>query len=152
MNENRGSFALKPVLAALTAAVLLLLIALHVSVLFTSQHGTVRCVLTSLFAILILLRPKPKAKTGKTPGPVLPSIAAGVGVACLVAGLIIPMRQLEWIGLLLVVFGGFAWTLPPILAGNLPWALFVLYWANPLPSEWVGALQMWMQRASVEGS
>lgn len=151
MNENRGSFALKPALAVLTAAALLLWIGLHVSDLFTSQHGTVRCVLTSLFAILILLRPKPKEKTRKASGPVLPSIVAGIGVACLVTGLIIPMRQLEWIGLLLVVFGGLAWTLPPILAGNLPWALFVLYWANPLPSQLFGALQIWMQRASVEG-
>jgi len=152
MNENRGSSTLKLAVAVMTTAVLLLWIVLHASVLFTSQHGTVRCVLTSLFAVLIFLRPKPESAPEKKSSPLLPMIAAGIGLVCLVGGLVIPMRQLEWIGLLFVVFGGLAWTLPPVLAGNLPWALFVLYWANPLPSQLFGALQIWMQRASVEGS
>ncbi len=152
MNKERGSSPLRLCLAALTVAVLLLWIGLHASILFTSQHGTVRCVLTSLFAVLILLRPKPKTDAVKTTWPLMPAIAAAVGLLCIITGLVFPIRQLEWIGLLLVVFGGLAWSLPSAFARDLRLALFVLYWANPLPSQWFGALQVWMQIASVEGS
>ncbi len=152
MNENRGTTTSKPILAALTLAVLLLWMGLHASILFTSQHGTVRCVLTSLFAVLILLRPKTKAKDAKTVSSLLTATVGGIGFVCVAVGLVGPIRQLEWIGILLLVFAGGAWTLPTRYARDLPWALFVLYWANPLPTQWFGLLQIGMQIASVEGS
>jgi len=142
----------KRTITLLAAAVLLLWMGLHARTLFMTQNGTIRCALTFFFAAMILMRPKP-VPGAAGPAPLWRfSAAAILGVACLVAGLIIPIRQLEWIGLLLIVFACLAWALPPTFARDLPLALVVLYWANPLPTPWFGLLQVWMQAASVAGS
>ena len=54
--------------------------------------------------------------------------------------------------MLLLLFSGLAWSLPPSFARDIPLAILVLYWINPLPSHLFGLLRIWMQAASVTGS
>lgn len=138
------------------AALPLLWVAFHAPQFYGSQHGGIRFSLTAVFALLILFRrqrptddPLPD-RTG--PHGAWLAAAAVLGTTAVVAGLIVPIRQVEWIGLLLVTYGCLAFTLPRPLARNLPAALFVFYWANPIPSALFGALQTGMQHASVQGA
>ncbi len=152
MNGNRGSSMLRRIVAATAAALLVLWMGLHAERLFSSQHGIIRFSLTTLFAVLILLRPKPKLQALGETSARISILAALAGAGCLVAGLILPIRLLEWVGLLLVVYACLSWALPSRFERDIPLSLIVLYWANPLPGQWFGKLQIWMQIASVEGS
>ncbi len=143
----------------LGAALPLLWVGFHAPRLYGSQDGSIRFSLTVVFALLILFRrqrPTDEKRPGitKSTGPrsACLAMAALLGAAAVVTGLIVPIRQVEWIGLLLVAYACLDFTLPRPIARNLPAALFVFYWANPLPSALFGALQTGMQQASVLGS
>jgi len=140
----------------LSSALLLLWMALNAQTLFGNQHGGIRFVLTTLFALLILLRPKPASGPDSPPAPrlspALTSAAAVAGTIAVVLGLMIPIRQMEWIGLLLLVYACLTAALPPAFTRDVPLALAVLYWASPLPHAIFGFLQTAMQTASVRGS
>ncbi len=138
------------------AALPLLWVVLHAPQLYGSQHGGIRFSLTAVFALLILFRrqrPTDVPEPGRTgPHGAWLATAAILGTAAVVAGLIVPIRQVEWVGLLLVAYACLAFTLPRPLVRNLPAALFVFYWANPLPSALFGVFQTGMQQASVQGT
>lgn len=141
------------------AALPLLWVVFDAPRLYGSQDGGIRFSLTVVFTLLILFRrqrpmdDEHPGRIGRTgPHGAWLATAALLGAAAVVTGLIVPIRQVEWIGLLLVAYACLAFTLPRPLARNLPAALFVFYWANPLPSALFGALQTGMQQASVLGS
>jgi len=142
----------------LGAALPLLWVVFHAPRLYGSQHGGIRFSLTAVFALLILFRRRPATDDGNSetdstgPRGAWLAGAAVFGTAAVVAGLIVPIRQVEWIGLLLVAYACLSFALPRPIARNLPAALFVFYWANPIPSPLFGALQTGMQQASVQGA
>lgn len=146
----------------LGAALPFLWVGIHAPRLIGSQDGGIRFSLTVVFALLILFRrqrptdDEPPGDTGSTastgPHGKWLATAAVLGAAAVVTGLIVPIRQVEWIGLLLVAYACLAFTLPRPITRNLPAALFVLYWVNPLPSALFGTLQTGMQQASVLGA
>ena len=65
MKQNQETPLAKRTVFVLAISVLLLWLGLHVQVLFSTQHGLIRCALTILFSILIAIRPKPKSHTPK---------------------------------------------------------------------------------------
>jgi exosortase/archaeosortase family protein len=132
------------------AALVLLWIGLHVRTLTATQNGWIRFGLTAFFSLLILLRP------ARAPAPrglddcVLPAVFCGVLLS--LTGLLFGVRQFEWLGLLLLLFGCLQWGLPPRHAAQVWRAMFLLYWAHPLPSRFFGWLQLRAQEGSVAGA
>ena len=166
MRKDNEYSITKVTLLTMTSAMLLLWIGLHYQTFFTTQNGFIRAVLSIIFAILILLRPKPvratrksPISTTKAPNPKQPeqnlssiTLAALAGTGCTAIGIIFNIHQMEWLGILLMACSGLLWALPSKFSRDIPLSLFVLYWANPLPSQIFGQLQIWMQIASVKGS
>ncbi len=152
MKQNQDTPLAKRTVFVLAVSVILLWLGLNANTLCSTQHGFIRCTLTLLFAVLIAIRPKPTNTVQKQQPLWLPTTAALFGVICLISGLIIPILQLEWIGLLLLLFACLTWALPSRFSKDIPLALLVLYWITPLPSPWFGNLQIGMQIASVRGS
>ena len=130
--------------------------ALNAPVLYSSQHGGIRFSLTILFSLLILLRPKPDPEEGTSrpghPAPAWTVVMALAGTSAIILGLIIPIRLLEWIGILSLTYTCLSVALPAAYALDLPLALLVLFWANPLPDSVFTFLQSAMQTASVNGA
>ena len=62
----------------------------------------IRLVLGSLLSILILLRPKPGGPYGPVPGWLLWGTSIG-GVVMAQGGIIIPVHQLHWLGIIFVI-------------------------------------------------
>ncbi len=104
-----------------------------------------------------LLASKPSAGRRSRPGlfdryPIGLPILAVAAALLSVVGLIIPVRQFEWLGLVLLLFAAVRWALPSCYRWNIIKALFLFYWVHPLPGQVFGPFEMWMQRVSVLGS
>lgn len=67
-----------------------------------------------------------------------------------ILGMIIPIHQAEWLGMLLIVYASLAWALPRRYGKDLILALFLIYWIHPLPSQIFGPFQLAMQSLSVK--
>ncbi len=80
--------------------------------------------------------------------PILAAVAALLSVL----GLIVPVRQFEWLGLVLLLYAAIRWALPTHYRWNILKAFFLFYWIHPLPGQVFGPFEMWMQRLSVIGS
>lgn len=104
-----------------------------------------------------LLASKPPAGRRSRPGffdqrPIgLPILALGAALLSVV-GLIVPVRQFEWLGLVLLLYAAVRWALPTHYRWNILKAFFLFYWIHPLPAQIFGPFEMWMQRVSVLGS
>ncbi len=121
--------------------------------LTSEQSGWIRFALTLGFAVLIVARPKP----GRAGAPIYgdahePVLTAVIGTALALAGLILHIRQAEWIGTLLMLWGCLRWALPTDYRRDLTMAILLLYWAHPLPGQIFGPLELAAQRASVRGA
>jgi exosortase/archaeosortase family protein len=152
MKQSQDISLPKRILMVLAGTVLALWMAAHATPLFGTQNGIIRSVLSILFAAVILLRPKQKTEASGDASLTGLVTAALLGVGCIIVGLIIPVRHLEWIGIILLLFACLRWALPTPFRRDILLALLVLYWVAPLPTPWFGRLQIWMQIASVEGS
>ena len=76
------------------------------------QNGFIRCSLSTVMAVLILIRPKPE--TAHAAAGHRPLIAAAVlGAMAVVGGIIVDVGQLEWLGLLAVLWACLRWCMPP---------------------------------------
>ncbi len=140
-----------PKRVVLLAAGLLAVVWLAVNVprMAGGPGGAVSITLGTLFAVLLCFRPKPH---GERPVVISGRALAGVGIAGLLAvvvGIVIPVHQLEWLGVLLVMFACLAWALPARYVRDIAIGLFILYWVHPLPSQVFGPLQLAMQQISV---
>ncbi|MBN2302496.1 MAG: archaeosortase/exosortase family protein, partial [Lentisphaerae bacterium] len=115
-----------------------------------TQNGLIRFVLGSVCALLVLVRPKPETEFKASFNA---SILIGItGVVFVVAGLIFGVNQFEWLGFLLVIIAFLLWSLPAAFSRDIWLAMFLLYWAHPLPNQVFGSLQLIMQKASTAGS
>ncbi|MBN1669424.1 MAG: archaeosortase/exosortase family protein [Kiritimatiellae bacterium] len=122
-----------------------------------SQHGTIRLVLGLGFALALLLRPKrgaPRAAAGEdgdSRSAAAARLAVG-GTLLKITGLVFGVNQLQWLGLIILLFACLRWALPPRYRRDLWLALLLLYWMHPLPGQVFGPLQLGMQRLSVAGA
>jgi exosortase/archaeosortase family protein len=135
---------------AAAAGLFLLWIGLHFETLTATQNGGIRFGLTAFFSLLILLRPARAPAPPALDDCVLPAVFCGILLS--MTGLLFGVRQFEWLGLLLLLFGCLQWGLPPGHAAQVWRALFLLYWAHPLPSRFFGWLQLRAQEWSVAGA
>jgi len=125
------------------------------------DDSLIRVVLVSIFAALILLRPKPERELHPEPGrfrfprlhgPAV-SLAMGIGGALLsLAGTIFGVHQFEWLGIILLLYACLRWALPEQFRRDVIIAVFLLYWMHPIPGQVFGKLQLWMQLMSVQGA
>ncbi len=125
------------------------------------DDGLIRVVLVSIFATLILFRPKPDRELDtESENPRIPRfhgaripLLLGVGGALLsVAGTIFGVHQFEWMGIILLLYACLRWSLPLQFRRDIAIAVFLLYWMHPIPGQIFGKLQLWMQLMSVQGA
>ena len=147
--KERGGWARAGVVLAATV-LFVLWVGLHVGDLTSTQNGWIRFGLTAFFSLLVLLRPNRRPVGRGLDDIVLPAVFCGVLLSA--SGLFLGIRQFEWLGLLLMLFGCLQWGLPERVAVNVWRALFLLYWAHPLPNRFFEWLQLAMQRLSVLGA
>ena len=123
----------------------------HLYALTATQNGLIRFFLAAALSLLILWRAKKKGEVSRAPAwVVLPSVLCGAALA--VAGIVFSIHQIEWIGIILMLYAGLRWGLPASHGPDVFRALFLLYWAHPLPGRLFGPLQLAMQKLSVLGS
>jgi len=144
---------IKRIVLIFAAGLLLTWIATHFRLLVGTQNGFLRFALTLTFSLLILWRPKQQVGSHVCPLPNWIIVTALVmGTAGAIGGLVFGIHQIEWLGLILLVLACLELALPPVYARDAALALFLLYWAHPLPSQVFGPLQLAMQRLSVRGA
>ncbi|OVE74381.1 hypothetical protein BVX94_00525, partial [bacterium B17] len=130
---------------------------INFSFLTNSQNGGIRFALTTLFALLILLRPKSESEEddpleGHSPMPMSWAVTAVAGVFLVLAGLVLRVHQVEWLGLLTLIYVSLRWIMPARASRDIFLSLFLLYWAHPMPSQVFAPLQFAMQKISVNVS
>jgi len=119
--------------------------------LFMTQNGAIRIGLATLFSLLLLLRPK-QATAQRDMRPWIVPISAALGAFLAVSGIVFSVNQAEWLGIILLLFACLSWSLPAASTRDTAGALFLLYWAHPIPGQLFGPMQLWMQSASVRGA
>lgn len=116
--------------------------------LAAGQNGILSFFLGSIFALALIFRPKPDDTGFKLPGWGLGLIGLG-GTLLAIPGMIIPIHQAQWLGILMIFYAALAWALPRRYAKDLILALFIIYWIHPLPGQVFGPIQLGMQALSV---
>ncbi len=101
-----------------------------------------------LFGLVLIFRSKIEENPRRLPGGVL-AVLALAGTILVIVGLMVPIHQFEWLGVLLLLYACLAWALPMRYSRDLFLALFIIYWVHPLPSQVFGPLQLKMQAISV---
>ncbi|MDA0578761.1 MAG: archaeosortase/exosortase family protein, partial [Verrucomicrobia bacterium] len=137
-------------LAAL--ALLAAWIAANFTRLTGEQHGAVRFVLGTLFAALILCRGKPPKASAPARRPLLLAMVGACGALAAIGGIVFKVYQVEWLGIVLLLYACLRWSLADRFAGDIARALVVLYWVHPLPAQIFGPLQLAMQQWSIAGA
>ncbi len=119
-----------------------------------NEDWILRFVLGTLFAPLIMFRPKRDGEGESSSALVssTPIIAAGVGVVLALAGIIFGVNQFEWLGIVLLLYACLAWALPAGYKRDVLLAVFILYWVHPLPGQIFGKFELAMQWMSVTGA
>lgn len=118
--------------------------------LAAGQNALIRIGLPAFFAAALALRAK-RGPSRPLPRLLVP-LAAGLGLPAAALGAAFGAHQMEWTGVLLMLFACLAWALPPACAPDAARALFLLYWAHPLPGRVFGAMELGLQSASVRGA
>lgn len=109
-------------------------------------HG----VLATVLAALLLLRsPRIEGAAARTNRPMA---AALLGLFLFIGGRIFSVNQIQWLGVIAMAFSCLSAGMPNRSATDLAKAVFILYWANPLPAGIFIPLQIFMQKASVAGA
>lgn len=147
-HDNRAT---RSVVAAAAGFLLALWVLTHIRQLTAAPDTLIRFVLTGVFALLIVLRPKPYQQAAPVKTWVV-LLAGLLGAGLHVAGIVFGIHQAEWIGMLAVLAACLGWALPGHYGRDATKALFLLYWAHPLPSQMLGVFQITMQQISVTGS
>lgn len=116
------------------------------------DNGLIVYCLGTILSLMILVRHKPREQVSEPPR--MARLAAlGVGGTFLaLCGIVFGVHQFEWLGIVLMLYACLRWSLPSRYGRDLLLALFVLYWANPLPTAIIGKMQLLMQHISVTGS
>ena len=141
------------------AALLLLVswLAAHAAALSAAQDAAIRFGLGAVFAGAIFLRSKPACGSWADASQdkrrdLLATALVLVGFGGALTGIVLRVNQMHWVGLLLVIYACFRWSLPRGWARDSALALLLLYWVHPLPGQLFGPLQFAMQKMSVLGT
>jgi exosortase/archaeosortase family protein len=137
------------VLLGVTAAYSLWVVA-NAADIGATENGILQVVLASVFAVTLVLRWKPEGVGVRRPWAM--AAAAAAGFPLFWVGLRFHVHQFEWIGLLLLFYAGLSWAMRPDAERDVRLAMFVLYWAHPVPAQVEGALQLAMQWLSIGGA
>jgi len=121
----------------------------NLSRLAAGQNGVLSFFLGSLFALALIFRPKLEGEGFKMSSWGL-GLTGATGTLLALLGMIIPIHQVEWLGILLILYASLAWALPKRHGKDLILALFLIYWIHPLPSQIFGPFQLSMQSLSVK--
>ncbi len=116
------------------------------------QNGTIRFFLGLFLALAILFRGKESGMAVRnwlSGRKRLTSVLAVLATLTCVVGLICEVGQLEWLGLLTLLFLCLNWALPDALGRRLFPSFLLLYWVHPLPSQVFGPMELGMQKISV---
>lgn len=117
------------------------------------QDGLIRFVLGLFFAVAILFRTRSMSEEPpRVPGFAVPALAVTGLLMVTVFGIVFEVRQLDWLGIILMLGGCLLWSLPPAKIRNILPSLLLLYWVHPLPGSVFGKFQLAMQKLSVKGS
>ncbi len=82
-----------------------------------------------------------------------PTVVGAVGSTVLAGiGIVLPVRQCQWCGVLGLMYACLRWALPSAYRADILRALGVLYWVNPLPGTVLRIVHLGMQRLSVQGA
>jgi len=142
-----------PQAAVLGAALVLFLVWLvpNFARLVQTQNGAIRLGLATLFSFLILFRRRPKVAEPSLPRWTV-LLSAAIGLPMAILGIVFDVHQVAWLGLVMVLFACLQWSLPRDFSRDVLRAVFLLYWAHPIPGQVFGPLQLAMQYASVNGT
>ncbi len=116
------------------------------------NDALIRFVLGILFFVLIVIRRKDPARIPFYLPRWIAPVVLIIGLIAALGGLVFKIHIIEWIGIILMLFGCSVWVAPPLFGPDLIIAFFVLFWMHPLPGQVFGWLQASMQRLSVLGS
>jgi len=150
MKSSPIYLALRIAVAALAVSLFAVWMMFHILDWLGVQNGLVRLLLGLSLGGWILLRRK--QESGRPASRAVVVLAVLLGLCLTVVGLVLRVRQLEWIGILGILYGCLRWALPPRCGPDLGLAFFLLYWVHPLPIRVFFAFQVWMQRMSVLGA
>ncbi len=148
---TRDNRATRSVVATAAGLLLGLWVFTHLRQLTSAPDTFIRFILTGVFAVLIVLRPKPD-RPARPVRTWIVLLSGLLGALAHITGIVFGIHQAEWLGLLAVAAACLGWSLPGHYARDAAKALFLLYWAHPLPSQVLGSLQITMQQISVTGS
>ena len=116
------------------------------------QDALITVVLGSIFALILMMRPKPETTSPRKGLTVLLVLGAVLFMLSVVIGHTVDVHQIQWLGMMLLVFVALKWAFPPRFGKDILFAVFVLYWIHPLPRQIFGPLQLQMQTWSVNGA
>ena len=116
------------------------------------QDALITVVLGSIFAFIIMMRAKPETPSTRKGLAVLFVLGAVLFMSSVVIGHVVDVHQIQWLGMMLLVFVALKWAFPPRFGKDILLAVFVLYWIHPLPRQIFGPLQLQMQTWSVNGA
>ncbi|MFT5240903.1 MAG: exosortase/archaeosortase family protein [Kiritimatiellia bacterium] len=116
------------------------------------QDALITVVLGSIFALILMMRFKPETKSTRKGLTVLLVLGALLFMSSVVIGHVVDVHQIQWLGMMLLVFVALKWAFPPRFGKDILAAIFVLYWIHPLPRQIFGPLQLQMQTWSVDGA
>lgn len=74
------------------------------------------------------------------------------GTILALTGIIFRIHQLEWLGIIIILYASLRWIMPAKYSRDILFSIFLLYWIHPLPAHIMGPFQLFMQRLSVSGS
>lgn len=139
-------------LVGLLVAAVYCIFAFFQSAALASPHDRLVFWSGTAFALLVLFRRNPSGAPLPPPASRRLATCAVTGTLLSLGGTVADVHQFQWLGLLQLVYAGLRWCLPDSHGRNLPAALFVLYWAHPLPANLFAAVRLAMQRLSVDGA
>lgn len=115
------------------------------------DDGFIRFVLGALFAILILLRQKSSEAEIVLPRWTVPALLIA-GTVFALAGIILRVNMVEWVGILFILFSAVIWVSPSRYTHDVIVAFVLLFCVHPLPGQIFTSVQHMMQVLSVWGS
>ncbi|MCK5850109.1 MAG: archaeosortase/exosortase family protein [Kiritimatiellae bacterium] len=112
------------------------------------EHGVIRLALGLVLSLIVIFRWKPWLVVGLD--SIWPVYVAGVaGMLFVVVGIIVPIRQIEWLGLIALLYACLRMGLPSAYSRDVLYGTFLMYWIHPLPGHIFNWIQLWMQTCSV---
>lgn len=141
-------FDLRKSLLASAAILVLAWCVAHGGEILGDDTVLVQFLLAAIYAVLVVVRRDPSDRAWQ-PGARSLGVIGFVGLVLGVIGIVAPVRQFEWIGLLCILFACLRGGLSERFGANLPLALAVLYLGHPLPTQLVGKFHLVMQWLSV---